>query len=188
MLLFQVPGASVLLFNFTFFNIVDQTDMVELLDGNSNRVVARFDGRNPPRDIVNITADFVILYFFSDRTNEAQGFSVLYQGEDFFWFIFGNIWLSTFIYGHITANVTKKVCEIEIYIHICQYKIFLLFTLNFLSFSSELLTFFEWDPILGFCSSNGHCRNWYCGVNYGYHDFISVLKNTLKYANILWNI
>ncbi|XP_051750143.1 kremen protein 1 isoform X1 [Ctenopharyngodon idella] len=75
----QVPGASVILFNFTFFNIVDQTDMVELLDGYSNQVVARFDGRNPPRDIINITADFVILYFFSDRTNEAQGFSVLYH-------------------------------------------------------------------------------------------------------------
>lgn len=84
MLLFQVPGASVILFNFTYFNIVDQTDMVELLDGYSNQVVARFDGRNPPRDIVNITTDFVILYFFSDRTNEAQGFSVLYHGEYFF--------------------------------------------------------------------------------------------------------
>lgn len=82
--LLQVPGASVILFNFTFFNIVDQTDMVELLDGFSNQVVARFDGRNPPRDIVNITADFVILYFYSDRTNEAQGFSVLYHGEAFF--------------------------------------------------------------------------------------------------------
>lgn len=79
--LLQVPGASVILFNFTFFNIVDQTDMVELLDGFSNQVLARFDGRNPPRDIVNITADFVILYFYSDRTNEAQGFSVLYHGE-----------------------------------------------------------------------------------------------------------
>ncbi|KTG12929.1 hypothetical protein cypCar_00005657, partial [Cyprinus carpio] len=75
----QVPGASVILFNFTFFNIVDQTDMVELLDGYSNQVLARFDGRNPPRDIVNITADFVILYFYSDMTNEAQGFSVLYH-------------------------------------------------------------------------------------------------------------
>ncbi|KAI7813119.1 kremen [Triplophysa rosa] len=75
----QVPGASVILFNFTFFNIVDQTDMVELLDGYSNQVMARFDGRNPPRDIVNVTADFVILYFYSDRTNEAQGFSVLYH-------------------------------------------------------------------------------------------------------------
>lgn len=79
---FQVPGASVILFNFTFFNIVDQTDMVELLDGYSNQVLARFDGRNPPRDVVNVTADFVILYFYSDRTNEAQGFSVLYHGED----------------------------------------------------------------------------------------------------------
>ncbi|TRY84671.1 hypothetical protein DNTS_003189, partial [Danionella cerebrum] len=75
----QVPGASVILFNFTFFNIVDQTDMVEVLDGYTNQVVARFDGRNPPRGIVNITADFVILYFYSDRTNEAQGFAVLYQ-------------------------------------------------------------------------------------------------------------
>ncbi|XP_052411359.1 kremen protein 1-like isoform X2 [Carassius gibelio] len=75
----QVPGASVILFNFTFFNIVDQTDMVELLDGYSNQVLARFDGRSPPREIVNVTADFVILYFYSDRTNEAQGFALLYQ-------------------------------------------------------------------------------------------------------------
>ncbi|KAF4074202.1 hypothetical protein AMELA_G00236840 [Ameiurus melas] len=75
----QVPGASVILFNFTFFNIMDQADMVELLEGYTNQVVARFDGRNPPREIVNISADFVILYFYSDRTNEAQGFSMIYQ-------------------------------------------------------------------------------------------------------------
>ena len=77
----QVTGASVILFNFTFFDIVDQTDMVELLDGYTNRVVARFDGRSPPRDTVNVTGDFVILYFFSDRTNQAQGFAVRYQGR-----------------------------------------------------------------------------------------------------------
>ncbi|KAJ8263425.1 hypothetical protein COCON_G00158820 [Conger conger] len=75
----QVTGASVIIFNFTFFDIVDQTDMVELLDGYTNRVVARFDGRNPPRDTINVTVDFVILYFFSDRTNQAQGFAVHYQ-------------------------------------------------------------------------------------------------------------
>ncbi|KAM6965722.1 kremen protein 1 isoform 2-T2 [Aplochiton taeniatus] len=75
----QVPGASSILFNFTFFDISDQTDMVELLDGYTNHVVARFDGRKPPRELVNITGDFVILYFYSDRTNQAQGFAVLYQ-------------------------------------------------------------------------------------------------------------
>ncbi|XP_063051489.1 kremen protein 1 isoform X2 [Engraulis encrasicolus] len=75
----QVPGAAALLFNFTFFNIVDQKDMVELLDGYTNQVVARFDGRNPPRALINVTVDFVILYFYSDRTNEAQGFAVLYE-------------------------------------------------------------------------------------------------------------
>ncbi|XP_046870576.1 kremen protein 1 isoform X1 [Hypomesus transpacificus] len=75
----QVPGASVILFNFTFFDISDQTDMVELLDGYTNQVVARFDGRSPPRELVNVTGDFVILYFYSDRTNQAQGFAVLYQ-------------------------------------------------------------------------------------------------------------
>ncbi|KAF7687210.1 kremen protein 1 isoform X1 [Silurus meridionalis] len=75
----QVPGASVILFNFTFFNIMDQADMVELLDGYTNQVVARFDGRNPPRQFVNMSTDFVILYFYSDRTNEAQGFSMVYQ-------------------------------------------------------------------------------------------------------------
>ncbi|KAL7840044.1 hypothetical protein SRHO_G00267020 [Serrasalmus rhombeus] len=75
----QVPGASFILFNFTFFSIMDQADMVELLDGYTNQVVVRFDGRNPPREIVNITVDFVILYFYSDRTNQAQGFSLIYQ-------------------------------------------------------------------------------------------------------------
>uniref|UniRef100_A0A3Q4HIY7 Kringle-containing protein marking the eye and the nose n=1 Tax=Neolamprologus brichardi TaxID=32507 RepID=A0A3Q4HIY7_NEOBR len=51
----QVPGSSAILFNFTFFDISDQTDMVELLDGYTNQVVARFDWRSPPRDLVNIT-------------------------------------------------------------------------------------------------------------------------------------
>ncbi|XP_056448005.1 kremen protein 1 [Gadus chalcogrammus] len=75
----HVPGASALIFNFTFFDISDQTDMVELLDGHSNRVLARFDGRHPPREVLNVTADYVILYFYSDRTNRAQGFALLYQ-------------------------------------------------------------------------------------------------------------
>lgn len=77
----QVPGSSAILFNFTFFDISDQTDMVELLDGYTNQVVARFDGRSPPRGVVNITGDFVILYFYSDRTNQARGFALLYRGE-----------------------------------------------------------------------------------------------------------
>ncbi|XP_041856477.1 kremen protein 1 isoform X2 [Melanotaenia boesemani] len=75
----QVPGSSAIVFNFTFFDISDQTDMVELLDGYTNQVVARFDWRSPPRELVNITGDFVILYFYSDRTNQAQGFALLYQ-------------------------------------------------------------------------------------------------------------
>ncbi|KAJ7993650.1 hypothetical protein DPEC_G00256850 [Dallia pectoralis] len=75
----QVPGASMILFNFTFFDISDQKDMVEVLDGFTNQVVARFDGRNPPRDLVNITGGFVIVYFYSDGTNQAQGFAVTYQ-------------------------------------------------------------------------------------------------------------
>uniref|UniRef100_A0A8C6ULD2 Kringle-containing protein marking the eye and the nose n=1 Tax=Neogobius melanostomus TaxID=47308 RepID=A0A8C6ULD2_9GOBI len=75
----QVPGASAILFNFTFFDISDQTDMVELLDGYTNQVVARFDWRSPPQELVNVTGDFVILYFFSDRINQAQGFALLYQ-------------------------------------------------------------------------------------------------------------
>ncbi|XP_068616975.1 kremen protein 1 [Brachionichthys hirsutus] len=75
----QVPGSFAILFNFTFFDISDQTDMVELLDGYTNQVVARFDWRSPPRELVNITGDFVVLYFYSDRTNQAQGFALLYQ-------------------------------------------------------------------------------------------------------------
>ncbi|XP_054628968.1 kremen protein 1 [Dunckerocampus dactyliophorus] len=75
----QVPGSSAILFNFTFFDISDQTDMVELLNGYTNQVVARFDWRSPPRELVNITGDFVIVYFYSDRTNQAQGFALLYQ-------------------------------------------------------------------------------------------------------------
>ncbi|CAB1320180.1 unnamed protein product, partial [Coregonus sp. 'balchen'] len=53
-----VPGASMILFNFTFFDISDQKDMVELLDGYTTQVLARFDGHNPPRDLVNVTGDF----------------------------------------------------------------------------------------------------------------------------------
>uniref|UniRef100_A0A3Q3VKE3 Kringle-containing protein marking the eye and the nose n=1 Tax=Mola mola TaxID=94237 RepID=A0A3Q3VKE3_MOLML len=79
----QVPGSSAILFNFTFFDISDQTDMVELLNGYTNQVVARFDWRSPPRELVNVTGDFVILYFYSDRTNQAQGFALLYQGKYF---------------------------------------------------------------------------------------------------------
>ncbi|XP_061759970.1 kremen protein 1 isoform X1 [Nerophis ophidion] len=75
----QVPGSSAILFNFTFFDISDQADMVELLNGYTNQVVARFDWRSPPREVVNVTGDFVIVYFFSDRTNQAQGFALLYQ-------------------------------------------------------------------------------------------------------------
>uniref|UniRef100_A0A3P9KUS5 Kringle-containing protein marking the eye and the nose n=1 Tax=Oryzias latipes TaxID=8090 RepID=A0A3P9KUS5_ORYLA len=75
----QAPGSFAILFNFTFFDISDQADMVELLDGYTNQVKARFDWRSPPRELVNITGDFVILYFYSDRTNQAQGFALLYQ-------------------------------------------------------------------------------------------------------------
>ncbi|XP_057686952.1 kremen protein 1 isoform X2 [Corythoichthys intestinalis] len=77
----QVPGSSAILFNFTFFDITDQTDMVELLDGYTNQVVARFDWRSPPRRPVNVTGDFVILYFYSDHTDQAQGFALLYQAQ-----------------------------------------------------------------------------------------------------------
>uniref|UniRef100_G3PP24 Kringle-containing protein marking the eye and the nose n=1 Tax=Gasterosteus aculeatus aculeatus TaxID=481459 RepID=G3PP24_GASAC len=81
----RVPGSRAILFNFTFFEISDQTDMVELLDGYTNRVVARFDWRSPPGELVNVTGDSVIVYFYSDRTNQAQGFALLYQalrGQD----------------------------------------------------------------------------------------------------------
>lgn len=77
----RVPGSRAILFNFTFFEISDQTDMVELLDGYTNRVVARFDWRSPPGELVNVTGDSVIVYFYSDRTNQAQGFALLYQGR-----------------------------------------------------------------------------------------------------------
>lgn len=94
----QVPGAAALLFHFSFFDLADQTDMVELLDGSSGggQVVARFDRRNPPpllraggegpgeegaeSTAVNVTGDFAIVYFYSDRTNQARGFSLRYRG------------------------------------------------------------------------------------------------------------
>ncbi|XP_041083118.1 kremen protein 1-like isoform X1 [Polyodon spathula] len=75
----QVPGSSLILFNFTFFDVRDPSDMVELLDGHTNQVEARFDGSNPPQRAVNVSSDFVILYFYSDRINHAQGFAMLYQ-------------------------------------------------------------------------------------------------------------
>ncbi|MEE6503798.1 hypothetical protein FKM82_004962 [Ascaphus truei] len=76
----HIPGASLLHFNFTFFDIKDARDMVELLDGYTKQVLVRFDGRNHPSHSFNISLDFVILYFFSDRVNQAQGFAVVYQG------------------------------------------------------------------------------------------------------------
>ncbi|XP_008568047.1 PREDICTED: kremen protein 1 [Galeopterus variegatus] len=75
----RVPGASHIHFNFTLFDIRDSTDMVELLDGYTHHVLVRFDGRNRPPLSFNVSLDFVILYFFSDRINQAQGFAVLYQ-------------------------------------------------------------------------------------------------------------
>ncbi|XP_049722907.1 kremen protein 1 isoform X1 [Elephas maximus indicus] len=75
----RVPGASHIHFNFTLFDIRDSADMVELLDGYTHRVLVRFNGRNRPPLSFNVSLDFVILYFFSDRVNQAQGFAVLYQ-------------------------------------------------------------------------------------------------------------
>lgn len=77
----RVPGASHIHFNFTLFDIRDSADMVELLDGYTHHVLVRFNGRNRPPLSFNVSLDFVILYFFSDRINQAQGFAVLYQGE-----------------------------------------------------------------------------------------------------------
>uniref|UniRef100_A0A8B9Y4P9 Kringle-containing protein marking the eye and the nose n=1 Tax=Bos mutus grunniens TaxID=30521 RepID=A0A8B9Y4P9_BOSMU len=75
----RVPGAAHIHFNFTLFDIRDSADMVELLDGYTHRVLVRFNGRNRPPSSFNISLDFIILYFFSDRINQAQGFAVLYQ-------------------------------------------------------------------------------------------------------------
>lgn len=77
----RVPGASHIHFNFTLFDIRDSADMVELLDGYTHRVLVRFNGRNRPPLSFNVSLDFVILYFFSDHINQAQGFAVLYQGK-----------------------------------------------------------------------------------------------------------
>lgn len=86
----QVAGAAALLFRFSFFDLADLTDMVELLDGggssSGSQVVARFDRRSPPLmqegegSEVKINGDFAIVYFFSDRTNQARGFSLRYRG------------------------------------------------------------------------------------------------------------
>ncbi|XP_019394910.1 PREDICTED: kremen protein 1, partial [Crocodylus porosus] len=74
----QVPGASQIHFNFTLFDIKDSADMVEVLDGYTYHVLARFDSRNQPPLSFNVSLDFVILYFFSDQINQAQGFAVRY--------------------------------------------------------------------------------------------------------------
>uniref|UniRef100_A0A674JDK7 Kremen protein n=1 Tax=Terrapene triunguis TaxID=2587831 RepID=A0A674JDK7_9SAUR len=75
----QIPGASQIQFDFTLFDIKDSTDMVEVLDGYTYHVLARFDGRNQPPISFNVSLDFVILYFFSDQINQAQGFAVVYR-------------------------------------------------------------------------------------------------------------
>uniref|UniRef100_K7G7A5 CUB domain-containing protein n=1 Tax=Pelodiscus sinensis TaxID=13735 RepID=K7G7A5_PELSI len=53
--------------------------MVEVLDGYTYQVLARFDGRSRPPISFNVSLDFVILYFFSDQFNQAQGFAVVYR-------------------------------------------------------------------------------------------------------------
>ncbi|XP_069650579.1 kremen protein 1 isoform X2 [Haliaeetus albicilla] len=75
----QVPGASRIHFSFALFEIKDATDMVELLDGYTYHVLARFNGKNRPPHTFNISLDFVILYFFSDEINQAQGFAIRYR-------------------------------------------------------------------------------------------------------------
>ncbi|KAM8797748.1 kremen protein 1 [Eudromia elegans] len=75
----QVPGASQIHFNFVLFEIKDAADMVELLDGYTHHVLARFNGSNQPPHSFNISLDFVILYFFSDQVNQAQGFAIRYR-------------------------------------------------------------------------------------------------------------
>lgn len=55
--------------------------MVELLDGYTYHVLARFNGKNRPPHTFNISLDFVILYFFSDEINQAQGFAIRYKGK-----------------------------------------------------------------------------------------------------------
>uniref|UniRef100_A0A8C6ZEL4 Kremen protein n=1 Tax=Nothoprocta perdicaria TaxID=30464 RepID=A0A8C6ZEL4_NOTPE len=75
----QVPGASQIHFNFVLFEIKDAADMVELLDGYTHHVLARFNGSNQPPHSFNISLDFVILYFFSDQINQAQGFAIRYR-------------------------------------------------------------------------------------------------------------
>ncbi|KFP78904.1 Kremen protein 1, partial [Apaloderma vittatum] len=75
----QVPGASQIHFSFALFEIKDATDMVELLDGYTYHVLARFNGKNRPPHTFNISLDFVILYFFSDEINQAQGFAIRYR-------------------------------------------------------------------------------------------------------------
>uniref|UniRef100_H0ZC96 Kringle-containing protein marking the eye and the nose n=1 Tax=Taeniopygia guttata TaxID=59729 RepID=H0ZC96_TAEGU len=77
----QVPGASQIHFTFVLFEIKDATDMVELLDGYTYHVLARFNGKNKPPHTFNISLDFVILYFFSDDINQAQGFAIRYRGK-----------------------------------------------------------------------------------------------------------
>lgn len=67
--------------SFALFEIKDATDMVELLDGYTYHVLARFNGKNRPPHTFNISLDFVILYFFSDEINQAQGFAIRYRGK-----------------------------------------------------------------------------------------------------------
>ncbi|XP_059569288.1 kremen protein 1 [Alligator mississippiensis] len=74
----QVPGASQIHFSFALFDIKDSADMVEVLDGYTYHVLARFDSRNQPPLSFNVSLDSVILYFFSDQINQAQGFAVRY--------------------------------------------------------------------------------------------------------------
>ncbi|XP_064024846.1 kremen protein 1 isoform X2 [Pogoniulus pusillus] len=97
----QVPGASRIHFSFALFEIKDAADMVEFLDGYTYHVLARFNGKNRPPHTLNISLDFVILYFFSDEINQSQGFAIRYRE----WTIYSLTALLILSFTAITAKI-----------------------------------------------------------------------------------
>ncbi|XP_035196621.1 kremen protein 1 isoform X3 [Oxyura jamaicensis] len=108
----QVPGASQIHFSFVLFEIKDATDMVELLDGYTYNVLARFNGKNRPPHTFNISLDFVILYFFSDEINQAQGFAIRYRDWTIYSLMALLILSVTAILAKIFLHITMKSHQI----------------------------------------------------------------------------
>ncbi|XP_074854509.1 kremen protein 2 [Carettochelys insculpta] len=78
--LLHPPAASAVELRFHIFEIRDPNDQLELWDGHSRHLLARFDGHHRPSPALLLPTNNLILSFRSDQLLHAQGFAVAYRG------------------------------------------------------------------------------------------------------------